>query len=419
MTIQSSRDSKQISAIVVDGSQNALSVARGLVKLGAKVYCISEPGEPVRYSRSVTRLEEAGACPASWERFLLGPESERLRGSVLLACSDRAVEIMANNCEALRNKFLIEEGDPETRLLLLDKLRTYERAKEAGIPTVKFKLVRSFSDLKEASETFRFPAILKPLHSPDAERFGGKIVIAKDKDEFLRLAPLLEKGVEAVAMEFIPGRDDQLCSYYAYMDETGRPLAEFTKRTVRRSPIHSGSVSYHITDWNPEAAALGRRLFESLKLKGIGNVEFKRDPRDGELKIIEVNARFTLGDPVLAASGFDLTAITVARLTGRPVPQTSDYKKGVVLWIPAEDCRTFLQLRARNEITWKEWLGQISRARVFPYFSWNDPAPSLHHNYARATMLMSRMFLWAKRKITGGLALGGATGSAVDRSRAP
>jgi D-aspartate ligase len=419
MTVQSSRDSKQLSAIVLDGSQNALSVARSLVNLGARVYCISEPGEPVRYSRSVTRLAEAGANPASWERFLLGPDSERLRGSLLLACSDHAVEIIAKNSEALKEKYILEEGDPQMRLLLLDKLQTYERAQEAGIPTVKFKFVRSFLDLKEASETFRFPAILKPLHSPDAERFGGKIVIANDKEEFLRLSPLLEKGVEAVAMEFIPGGDDQLCSYYAYRDENNHALAEFTKRTVRRSPIHSGSVSYHVTDWNPEAAALGRRLFESLKLRGIGNVEFKRDPRDGELKIIEVNARFTLGDPVLAASGFDLTAMTVARLTGRSMPACTDYKKGLVLWIPLEDCRTFLQLRARNEITWKEWLGQVSKARVFPYFSWKDPAPSLRHNWARAITLTSRMFFWVKRKITGSLALCGATDSAVDRSRAP
>jgi D-aspartate ligase len=419
MTERRSCIGRDVSAIVIDGSQNALSVARSLAGLGARVYCLSEPNEPVRYSKGVTRIAEGGANAASWERFLLGPESEWLRGSLLLACSDQAIEFLAKSSAELSKKFVLEEGDPETRLLLLDKFRTYRHAREAGIPTVKFQYVKSFSDMKEACGAFEFPVVLKPIHSPDADRLGGKIVIANDEYEFLRLAPLLEKGVQAVAMEFIPGGDDQLCSYYAYLDEKGDALAEFTKRVVRRSPIHTGSVSYHVTDWNAEAAALGRRLFASLKLRGVGNVEFKRDPRDGRLKIIEVNARFTLGDPLLVRSGVDLTAITVARLTGQPTPPRADYEKGLVLWIPMEDFRTFLQLRRRKEISWGKWLGEISRARVFPYFSWRDPEPSLRHNIGRAIFVLNRWIRRARRALTLPALGNRATRSAADRSRAP
>jgi D-aspartate ligase len=411
--------SSPITAIVIDGSQNAVSVARSLVRLGARVYCLSEPHEPVRYSRGVTRIAEAGATPASWERFLLGSGSEWLRGALLLACSDPAVEFLAKRSDAMSKKFLLEEGEPDTRLLLLDKFRTYQRAREAGIPTVNFQYVQTFSDMKKVCGEFTFPVVLKPIYSPDANLLGGKIVVAYNEDEFLRLAPLLEKGVQAVAMEYIPGGDDRLCSYYAYLDDEGHALTEFTKHVVRRSPIHTGSACYHVTDWNPEVAALGRRFFESLKLKGIGNVEFKRDPRDGQLKIIEVNARFTLGDPLLVSSGVDLAAITVARLTGQPTPPRADYKKGLVLWIPPEDFRTFLQLWRRKEIGSGEWLAQISRARVFPYFSWRDPEPSLRHNFGRAIFLLKRSIRNAVRRFTPSARRVEPSGSTADRSRAP
>jgi predicted ATP-grasp superfamily ATP-dependent carboligase len=406
------------SAIVVDGSQNALSVARSLVRLGLNVYTLSERGEPVRFSQGVQRIEAGGETAVSWERFLLGTDSDYLSGSLLLACSDPAIELLARNSEKLSQKFVLEEGDPATRILLLDKLRTYQEAKKAGIPAVDYQFVETLEQLQNVGERFRFPVILKPLHSADSERFGGKIVIANDKAELLSLWPLLERGVKAVAMEFIPGGDDRLCSYYAYMDERGDPLVEFTKRVLRRSPIHTGSVSYHITDWNPEAADIGRRFFRYMKLKGIGNIEFKRDPRDGELKIIEVNARFTLGDPLLVSSGVDLTAFTVARLTGQPPPPRVEYKRGLVLWIPPEDMRTFLQLRARKEITWREWLGQVARARVFPYFSLRDPIPSLYQNTMRALQVMKLLALHMCGRLRRQHVRAGAILSKADKRRA-
>jgi len=387
----------QPSAIVIDGTQNILSVARSLVRGGVTVYSLNYRNEPVRFSRGVRWLRMAdGGSPSSWERFLLGPESDYLAGSVLLACSDEAIKLIAHNTEKLSRKFLLEEADPETRLCLLDKLQTYEKAKETGIPTVAYELVESLSQLETVAERFRFPVILKPLYSPDAARLGGKFIMAKDKTELLKkFQKRLCLGVKSVAMEFVPGGDNLLCSYYTYMDENGVPLVEFTKRLLRRSPIHTGIASYHVTDWNPEAAELGRKFFQHVKLRGIGNIEFKRDPRDGHFKVIEANARFTLGDPLLVKSGVDLATISYARITHQPLPPRRDYERGLVFWLPAEDTRAFLQLRSRGEITFFEWFESVLRTRVFPYFSWRDPLPSLYLNAQRAlqlTRMPIRMF---------------------------
>jgi D-aspartate ligase len=377
-------------AIVIDGTQHTLSVARNLVRRGITVYALVGPREGVRFSRRVRwiRMPDGGS-PHSWERFLLDPESDYLSGAMLLACSDDAIEFIARNSERLSRKFLVEEGDPETRLCLLDKFRTYQKAQEAGIPTVAYELVNSVSEIHAVAERFRFPVVIKPLYSPDAALLGGKIIMAETKEDLFEKtrgvrAAVENLGVRALVMEFVPGGDDLLCSYYTYMDENGTPLIEFTKRLLRRSPMHMGIGCYHVTDWNPEAAALGRKFFQHVKLKGIGNIEFKRDHRDGELKIIEANARFTAGDPIVSKSGIDLAAITYDRLTGRTVPVTRGYKLGLVFWLPAEDIRAFLQLRKLGKITLRAWLGSIMKTNVLPYFVWRDPLPSFYVNALRA-----------------------------------
>ena len=37
---------------------------------------------------------------------------------------------------------------------------------------------------------------------------------------------------------------------------------------------------------------MGKRFLESIGYRGIGSAEFKRDERDGELKLIELNPRY-------------------------------------------------------------------------------------------------------------------------------
>jgi predicted ATP-grasp superfamily ATP-dependent carboligase len=311
---------------------------------------------------------------------------------VLLACSDAAIDLVARNTAQLSRKFLVEESAPATRLCLVDKHCTYEKAVQADLPIVRYERVSTSSRLNEIADRFRFPVILKPVYSPDADFLGRKFFMAEDKQELLERAnALLSIGTKTIVMEFVPGGDDLLCSYYTYMDENGASLIEFTKRLLRRSPMHTGIGCYHISDWNEEAAELGRRFFTHVGLRGIGNIEFKRDRRDGELKIIDVNARFTAGDPLLTRCGIDLATITYRRLTRTPSPPARDYRKDVVYWLPAEDTRAFFQLRSLGKITLLEWFKSILRARQLPYFSWRDPLPSLYVNLRRAVQLLQML----------------------------
>jgi predicted ATP-grasp superfamily ATP-dependent carboligase len=373
-------------AIILGGDENALSVGRNLARAGVPAYHLNRRNVPARYSRRLRWIDSGGGRgPRDWLRFLLGSASDRFAGAVILACSDEAIELVADNFTALSSKFALEESSPAVRRRLLDKLGTYECARDAGVPVPGFWCPASPMEIRAVAEECRFPAILKPRLSYQAAKIGRKHVRANDKAELVtEHARLAELGVSTVVMELIPGGDDLLCSYYTYIDGEGEPSFHFTKRVSRRYPVNQGRATYHETIWAPEAAALGLAFFKHAGLRGLGNVEFKRDPRDGRLKLIESNARFTAADALVTRSGIDLASFVYGRLTGRPIAVPAAYERGLVLWYPLEDLLAFLELRRRGMLSWSDWARSIGRAKLFPYFRWDDPLPCLVNLVQRA-----------------------------------
>ncbi len=369
-------------AILMGGAMgNALSVARSLGRRGVPVFWLTDaPDVHSRYARRL-RVPPVAGLQESWLAWLLGPQSEPLHGAVLLTCSDAGLELLIDHRDELQERFVLDVSDVAVQRRLLDKLSTYEAAAEAGVPTPRFWRAGSLEDVAARRDEYVYPLVVKPLYSHRFQRaFGVKFFRATSYDDLRAACTRAHgEGLDVVLLEEIPGPDDRLCSYYTYVDEDGEFLADFTKRVIRRYPENQGLACYHVTHWDPEVRDLGRRLFRHAGLRGIGNVEFKRDERDGLLKVIECNCRFTVGNPLLAASGYDLALFVYNRLAGIAQPQLKGrtYEEGLHLWFPRQDVQAFLDLREKGRLSLAGWLLSLAHRQVFPYFSWDDPAPFL------------------------------------------
>lgn len=384
-------------AIVIGGDANALSIARSLNAAGIAVFALTYPNTRVRHSRTCRWVtpEDGDGGSESWATFLLGPRSDHLRGAVLLACSDDAIEMIIAHRQRLAEKYILEEGDDALRQSMLDKLSTYEKSVEAGVPTPKYWRIWSVADLDRIKDELIFPLIIKPLISHHTRRIwkGRKYLAVQNYDELHRnFTELQRHSIEFLLMEYIPGGDDLLCSYYTYMDEAGTPLFHFTKRVIRRHPEGMGEGCYHITDWSPEVRDMGLKFFRHVNLRGLGNVEFKRDPRDGKLKIIECNARFTAANCLVKAAGLDLALLSYNRLTGRPLPPLDHYRTGLTLWLPMADVRAFLNLRRKGALTFPRWFLGVLRPQHLQYLSWSDPLPAIVGTWHRIAGAFRRRF---------------------------
>lgn len=369
--------------VLIEGDQapNGLSVARSLGRRGVKVYALCPAGVHLCYSRYARWIpeSEAGTTQEEWSAYLLGPRSDWLRGAVVLACNDVGLQILIKHRDQLLKKYLLDDSNPQAQACMLDKLATYRAAAEAGVPTPRFWVATTCAEVLRLRDEFVYPLLVKPLLSHVYRaRFGKKFATAENFDQLLAGFEQSEQaGIPVMLVEKIPSPDDRLCSYFTYLDEHGHALFDFTKRVIRRYPVTAGPACYHVTDWIPELKPLALRLFRHVGLRGVANVEFKRDDRDGQLKLIECNARFVGSNGLVADAGYDIAHFVYNRIVGLPLPRMGPFRAGKRLWFPIEDFYAYRQLSQAGQLTFAQWLRSIAHPTSFPYFRWSDPWPTL------------------------------------------
>lgn len=367
--------------LILGGGANGVSVARGLGRAGVKVSVAGGPGAwATRSNACAASYHQPDGVPLEdfWRALLLSSD-RRFDGHVLLPLCDDAIAFTCRHHEALSQRYLLEHFLPDLRMAMLDKMDTLVRASAAGVATPKFWKISTLEDLDRVADELVFPLMVKPIHSHlFVPVFGQKLfIIRKGLDEVREKADLaFSHGVEIMLVEMIPGPDDLLSSYYTYVDGDGTRCFEYTKCVIRRFPVNRGGGCYHKSVWLPETAEAGRRFFDGIGWRGMGNIEFKRDLRDGQLKVIECNARLTAAQALVRASGMPIDEMIYRSVTGQPVEPHRQTDEDLRMLDLSRDFFAYLELRRRGDITLGAWLRSLSEGRKIPsMFSVNDPMP--------------------------------------------
>jgi D-aspartate ligase len=387
-------------AVVLGGYANAVSVTRSLARLGVHVYALGDSTSEVRHSRLCGTFVDLGVDEGVQSRWLDWLSTGPRRGA-LLPCSDDGLELIARNRTILlEHGYVPFEADDEVALAMLDKYETYERARQLGIATPATFKPESRDALEQMMPAVDFPCALKPVHAHvfhRRARVPEKLIVVQDADQ-LRAAfdSFTRLGLDLLVSEIVPGGDDQLPSYYTFLDEQGEPLLHFGTRKLRQFPPQFGHGCYRLSEWDDDVAELGLRFLQGVGVRGLAMVEFKRDARDGNLKLIECNHRFTSATELVRKAGIDLASFTYLRLVGRPLPRHVGFRQHVYLWCPADDLRTFLAYRKTGTLSLAGWLQSLLRRQHFPIFDPRDPKPTLAYHWS----LFRRMLqvIWTGRR---------------------
>jgi len=388
-------DHHRAPAVIVGLGMTGLGVARSLSPYRIPLIAIDHlPRQPSSYTRLCRKiLLDRRPGNDLWDVLLRLGESMQPTRPVLILTKDTAVLEASRRREQLAPFFRFHLPGREHVDVLMDKTAFAEYAVAQGLTVPQTFTVRGSEGWEAVAKLCPFPCIIKPKYRSAAWVGAGlpKAYRAESQDQMAHLARTL-KGVEDhyVIQEFIPGPDSEVFFQLAYYDGEGQRVAAFTGRKIRQWPPLLGSTTMAEAASSEQVDSEARRLMELVRFKGLGSVEFKRDPRDGRFKITEATVgRPNLQSEVATANGVNIVYRAYCHLTGEePMPEPPRGRN--VRWIFVDnDLSSALHYWRRGELRIGDFLRSYRRPRYCADFSWRDPLPfvMIALRVARKTLL--------------------------------
>jgi len=358
-----------IPAIVIGAHTMGLGVIRGLGMMGVPVvavyYRVDDMGFVSRYVQESIHVSHPETDQSAFIEHLI-ELAARFPGSPLIPVSDESLKIVSQNKQLLQNYFKVACAEWEIIHQLLEKNNTHAIAVEYGIPVPKTNTPVSMDEVITFASELEYPCLVKPVESHSYfQLFRRKIVKAYNFDQLAAAYREAEQaGLKVMLQELIPGEDSLGVNYNSYFWD-GKPAVEFTAKKIRSAPPELGSPCAAISREIPEVLEYGRRFLRAANFYGYSCTEFKRDPRDGVYKLMEVNGRHNLSTLLAVNCGINFPWLHYRHLVEGIVPEQTKFREELY-WVDVERDLPYIPRRIFRQ---KESLSQILEPYIHPHVS--------------------------------------------------
>ena len=380
--LPTSDNSARRGAVVVGGGgHGALAIVRSLGRRGIPVWLLVDElrvATSSRYLRGWSRWP-ASLPPEQQTEYLLDTaHRNHLEGWTLIPGSEQTPELIASQREALGPIFRLATSSVEAVRDALDKRRSYALADRCGVDHPRTFYPESIAELMRLE--VRFPAILKPsIKAGWNALIGAKAWKVNDREDLLgryREAQAMMEPRTIMLQDFIPGGNENQYSYAALCRD-GTPLASLVARRLRQYPIEFGRSSSLVETLDlPDVETAAQRLLRDMNFTGIVEVEFKRDPRDDKLRLLDINPRVWRWMSLGRRVGVDFPYLLYRMSRSEPI----DPVKAIagVRWVRmSTDLFAAASEMLRGTTTVRAYLDSLCAPLEFASFAFDDPLPAL------------------------------------------
>jgi len=314
------------------------AVVRALANKGIHIIAISNSGKDIAHlSKHVNEVVHLPHHVNQDDQLIdcLLQNADRWNGALVLESEDYWSICISKHKDMLLPHYKIVTPDWSILSKFIEKDRTYAIANECQIPHPRNFPLASTDDLENIVHKLSFPFILKPTLSHEFKQIHNvKNFKVNNKTELKEKFYLCANSNQSmIAQEIIQGPDSNIFKMHGYINSHGSMKAKFFYRKIRQNPPTFGVMRVGIsTERDYEVEQLSAKLLNYVNYKGYFNTEFKRDPRDNELKLMEVNVRMPRGGTLPLASGINYPWIIYQDLVKNQQIDSTNYKKGVY-WI--------------------------------------------------------------------------------------
>ena len=370
--------------VVLNTHYSGVAIGRDLGRLGVRVIGLSSlEKSPGRGSRWIEfRLAPDSFSQESELRtFLMRLADELTVRAILLPTRDHDINFMSRHRAELEERFVIPLISPDALDQVMNKEVLAHTARRAGLNVPATIIVHRPSEL-ESARSLRFPCVCKPVYASQWRQAGIWESVGRQKALRVESYGALEAFYEGFAhldplitvQEWISGGDSSLLIFGSHCSPTHEVAAFFTARKRLQYPPLAGTGIVVEAVLLPELEEQSRDLLRVLQFRGISEIEYKRDDRDGTLYLIEVNPRHWDQHGLGSSVGVNLSEALYRDATGqsqRPMRQSGERK----LWIAEIEYARHLARCLIGRAPWRDALVGLGAPRVGATLEWGDLGP--------------------------------------------
>jgi predicted ATP-grasp superfamily ATP-dependent carboligase len=365
-----------LKVLVTDGSKPCLGIVRSLGMRGVEVgvACAPQFDRLAALSKHASRIHEVPSLDGddfvqSVIRILTQTNYD-----VVLPVQFQATLALASRADDLKGLTNVVLPSARKISFAANKRSIYELAARLDVPVPATVYPASFEEVEVAGRKLQYPVVIKPIF----ERAGDTV---RYVENFRQLVDTYRNFAQQfgysqsdcnlpMLQEFIPGDGVGFFAIY----QNGDCKRIFMHRRIRENPPSGGISSCAQSFFDPKLKLLGMRLLDSLSWHGVAMVEFRRDSRDGEYKLMEINPRFWGSLDLALTAGADF-AFDLCRIAqGQILEYTEKYDRKLRFhWPLSEDLKHVLQRPSSMWAFFADILNPSVRSDVW----FNDPKPHL------------------------------------------
>lgn len=368
--------------VVVNCKLGGLAIMRSLGTHGVPLYGVdADPNAPGMLSRYCKQRIVCAFDENRPERFLealLKIGEEIGRTSILIPTSDETAVFVTDHAEALSRWFIFPRNAPSLMRQLISKKGMYELVARHGVPTPFTLFPERIEEVEAALPHVKFPLMLKGVYGNRLQARNKKkmVVVHSPKELIAQYQEMDEPGFPNLMLqEYIPGGDDQIFIFNGYFNQTSDCPIGFTGFKIRQAPIHVGCASLGECRWNETVAKITTDFMKAIGYRGILDIGYRFDPRDGKYKVLDINPRVGQAFRLFVAENdMDVVKALYLDLTGQQQPVVTP-REGRRWMIEDFDLISSFHYHQEGTLNFRQWVRSFKGVEEAAWFSWKDPYP--------------------------------------------
>lgn len=355
----------------IDGTQT-LPIAKSLYKKGYRL--IGTYHDKLSYGANSRYIHEKIQLLCTDEKDTVDSLLSIIKNKdceTIIPFGDSSAEILSKYKDLFRHHVKLTMPDYETFMSAYDKNKLMTLCREKNYP---HPITLDLSNQHEETELidFPYPALIKP----NITTGGRGMTLVRTYNDFKNKIKNIESQYgDCHLQQFIPEGGRQI-KVQLFVDKANNRHFGSVIWKQRFYPEKGGSSCCNITIDAPELIALCSSVLNDLEWEGFADFDLIEDPRDGQLKIMEINPRFPACLKSAVESGIDYANILVDYTLGYPIKRYT-YKPGAKLRHIGFECLWFISSKNRFR-TKPNWFSWISPRLYFQDFSFSDPLPFIY-----------------------------------------